>query len=147
MPTFLTELLEKHFLNEDDDLVSKDFLIQNKSKFAELAQNVYDEWDEENIDEYAGGGICHLIADEICNYLAGEGVDCTSVNTCVGENHVFVVAKTDDGVFEIDIPPSTYETGGGYNWQKIHGVQFNTRDIEITMLDLDPDTFDDYIDD
>jgi len=29
----------------------------------------------------------------------------------------------------VDIPPYTYETGGGYNWKKIPDVTFDASDI------------------
>lgn len=132
-------MLLKEILVENS-FITKDFLFNNKDVFANIAQKVYDEWDE-NMDEYGGGGICHLIADEICDYLDNKGFECITVNTCVGENHVFVVVKTDDGVYEVDIPPNTYETGGGYNWEKIPNVQFDENDVVVSMIDSDPNSF------
>ena len=56
-----------------DIILEKNLLAANpfnnlKPEIAKVAQAVYDEWDE-NEDEYAGGGICHLIADEIVSLL------------------------------------------------------------------------------
>jgi hypothetical protein len=37
--------------------------------------------------------------------------------------------------YEIDIHPSTYETGGGYDWKKIPDVVFDGDDIFIGRYD------------
>ncbi len=107
------------------------------------AQGVYDEWDGDD-EDLGGGGICDLIADEMASVLANEGFEAASVLASVGENHIFVVAQTDDGVFSVDIPPGVYETGSGYSWTKIEGVVFEPRDIVIARLSSDPDDFDEY---
>ena len=109
------------------------------------AQNVYDEWDED-VDVYAGGGICHLIADAICDYLYEQNFECSTVSQSIGEVHVYTVVKIPEGVYCIDIPPSTYESGGGYSWEKIPNVEFDKHDLIIDMIDPDPNTFEDYID-
>jgi len=38
------------------------------------AQRVYNDWDENDRDTYAGGGICHIIADAICDVLGELGI-------------------------------------------------------------------------
>lgn len=38
-------------------------------KMVKAAQLEYDLWDESNTDEYAGGGICHMIAEKIADVL------------------------------------------------------------------------------
>jgi len=123
----------------------KDVEAKFAPALAAAAQKVYDDWDEDP-DCYAGGGICHIIADEIASKLIDEGVEATTVSQQIGEQHVYVVAKLKDGVYSIDIPPSTYETGGGYTWQKTKGVQFTKDDILIDKIDGDPRAFKDYID-
>lgn len=115
------------------------------ASLASVAQKVYDAWDE-NEDEYAGGGICHLIASEIAGHLGEQGIDATTVSAQVGEQHVWVVAKLKDGVYEIDIPPGVYETGGGYSWKKIKDVTIDKSDIVVSRLDSDPDSFGQYVD-
>ncbi len=117
-----------------------------RARLAAAAQKVYDDWDE-NEDEYAGGGICHLIADAMVDVLSAAGIEAQSVSAAVGEVHVFVVAKADDGVFSIDIPPGTYETGGGYTWKKIPGVTIDARDVLVDRLSADPDDFDQFTED
>jgi hypothetical protein len=116
-------------------------LINLKPKMAQAAQRVYDEWDESDVDIYAGGGICHLISDAIVDLLSDNGIDAVSFSCSVGENHVMVACEVDDRTYIIDIPPHVYETGGGYSWQKIKGVEFRPNDISI---DLAPENFDAY---
>ncbi len=60
----------------------------------------------------------------------------------IGEQHVYTVVKTKDGVISVDIAPGTYETGAGYTWKKIEGVQFDASDIQFYTIDSDPSTFD-----
>jgi len=61
-------------------IIANDLMSKIKSllpKLAEVSQKEYDKWDEKNVDEYAGGGICHFIADEICDILNSKDIDCT----------------------------------------------------------------------
>lgn len=126
-----------------------------------LAQQTYDDWhqDEEGFDEELGeGGICHLIAEEICSVLASQGLDCGSVSAQVGEQHVWAVVKIDGvrdedgeydrddaGVWSIDIPPGVYESGGGYSWRKKPGVAFEAADVVVTHESRDPDDFERFM--
>ena len=131
-------------------------------KIVAAAQQVYDAWaqDDEGYDEELGsGGICHLIAEDICGVLSEHGLDCGSVNAQVGENHVWVVTKIgevgedgepdrlDAGVWMIDIPPSVYESGGEYNWRKIPGVTFDPSDVVVSRESPDPSDFERYMED
>jgi len=104
-----------------------------KSKIAQAAQRVYDEWNEDP-DEYFGGGICHLIADAIVDVLGDHNIDAVTMSCSVGEVHVNSVALYDDSIYLIDISPYTYEKGGGYSWKKSHDVEFDVRDIIIERL-------------
>lgn len=115
-----------------------------RPKMANIAQDIYDEWDED-AEVYAGGGICHLIADGICSYLADLDIECTTVSCSVGDVHVFVAAKLPDGVYEIDISPYTYESGGGYSWSKIPDVKFEPDDVVVNMLSPNPEDFGNYL--
>lgn len=123
----------------------KQLYNEHAGQIAAVAQKVYDEWDESNVDEYAGGGICHLIAEDVANYLNSIGVEATTVSAEIGDQHVWAVAKLSDGVYNVDISPSVYETGGGYSWEKIPDVKFEAGDIIIERIDPDPDKFDEYI--
>lgn len=108
-------------------------------EMAKKAQKVYDEWnqDEHGMDEeYGGGGICQDIAAELSGVLNDHGIDAQTIdNEGMGEQHVWVIAKMKDGIYEIDIPPSVYETGGGYSWTKRQGVQFDETHITVGKID------------
>lgn len=114
----------------------KEFEAHVSAKVAEIAQKVYDQWDE-NEDEYAGGGICHLIAEDVANHLNDQGIEAQTVSSNF-EQHVYVVAPLKDGVYVIDIHPSVYETGGGYSWKKIQGVKIDKSDVTVSRIDPDP---------
>ena len=118
-----------------------------KVRLARAAQMVYDAWEQDehgNDDEYGGGGICHDIADAMVEVLDGSGIESRSVSQSIGEVHMFVVAKFAEGIYSIDIPPQTYERGSAYTWAKIPGVKFGPEDIDLFLLDKDPDNFDEY---
>lgn len=123
------------------------FLYSLRSQFAQAAQKVYDNWnqDNEDEDELNGGGICHLIADEITHVIydnsKGIGVEATTIQAACGENHIWVATKlsetneydeTETEVFHVDIPYSRYEEGGGYTWRKLPDVIFDEDDIYIS---------------
>jgi hypothetical protein len=108
------------------------------------AQQDYDDWDESDEDTYAGGGICHIIADSISSVLGDAGIDSGPVS-CNYDQHVYVAARFREGVYTIDIPYHVYETGGGFSWKKIPGVRFEPRDVEFYRVSSDPGEFDDYI--
>lgn len=106
------------------------------------AQRVYDDWDE-NEDEYAGGGICHLIADEISGVFAEHDFETMTQSAHQGEQHVWANilhrVQREDGeeditVYEVDIPPGVYENGGGYSWTKIQGVTFTRNELIIEPI-------------
>ena len=114
-----------------------------KSTFVAKAQEIYDDWDED-LEVYAGGGICHLIADGFVEILNQNFPDKTSF-TISDPNEVHVYAAIIDAnmeeiddendevydIYYIDIHHSTYETGAGYNWKKIPNVIFGTDDLSI----------------
>lgn len=107
-------------------------LLSLKPQIALVAQRVYDSWDEEDEDTYAGGGICHLISDAIVDFLYSKGTEATSFSCSVGENHVMVACNFDGDTYIIDISPYVYETGSGYRWNKIKGVKFSPSDVDIS---------------
>ena len=110
---------------------------------------IYDKWDASNETygdfEVGFGGICHLIADKISDYLYKIGIEASSVSSD-SEVHVYVVAKVSEGIFIVDIPPYSYETGGGYRWKKIPDIIFDEDYITITQLDSNPRNFATYVD-
>ncbi len=121
----------------------------NKRKLAARAQKVYDAWDADSDPEHGDpevgfGGICQDIADELVDELLDQGAQASPLSCSVGEQHVMVVGQFTEGVYEIDIAPSTYERGGGYTWTKIPGVTFEPDDITIERLSSDPRDFAEY---
>jgi hypothetical protein len=91
------------------------------------------------------GGICHLIVDAMAD-VVGRNIPnaiATPFSHDMGEVHVSLSVwiepaeenpEEDDmdervELFDVDIPPYTYETGGGYNWKKIPDVTFDASDI------------------
>jgi hypothetical protein len=119
----------------------------DKLALIKAAQDVYDSWGDGLVEELTGGGICHLIAEEMANVLSNHGIEnVATVSAAIGEQHVYVVAAFEEGVFEIDIPPGVYETGGGYNWSRRDGVVFDVNDLVISCLDGDPESFENYTD-
>lgn len=140
---------------EDDEEQEEDFSHLKDEAFVKslmplfvaAAQKVYDEWeqDEEGVDEVLGtGGICQDIASGIAGVLSSHGIDCSEVSQSIGEQHVYVICKLQEGVYEIDIPPYSYETGGGYTWQKIPGVVFDESYVVVHRLSSDPNEFEQY---
>jgi len=128
---------------EDEDkpdfshLPSADVIKQLRPQIAAKAQRVYDEWIQDENDDLNGGGICHLIADEICDILGQANILCTSVSAS-DVQHVYVVAQCQEGVFEVDIPYWLYEEGGGFTWTKLPDIRFEPNDVIIRKLDSDP---------
>ena len=117
---------------------------KEKTELAKVAQSVYDAWkqDADGMDEELGaGGICQDIADEMASHLNSVGLEAVPVAAEIGEQHVWVVARAKDGVFLVDIPPGTYETGGGYNWRKREGVVFGPEDLIVDQLSPSPKDF------
>jgi len=114
------------------------------------AQHIYDSWEQDDQghdEEHGSGGICHAIADEFCNVFSKAGISSTSFNSSIGTNHVWTVIKVKEGVYSVDIPPSTYERGAGYTWTKLKGVRFTPDDIVFEHDSTDPSTFNTYLED
>lgn len=109
------------------------------------AQRDYDNWDESDRDTYAGGGICHIIADSIVEVLGEMGIEAVPVS-CQMEQHVYVAAKFTEGIYSIDIPYHVYEQGGGFSWAKLPDVKFKPGDVVFTRISGDPMDWQNYID-
>lgn len=110
----------------------------------QAAQRDYDNWYESQTDTYAGGGICHIIAESICDVLSDAGINCVTVS-CSHEQHVYVAAQFDEGVYTIDIPYYVYEEGGGFSWRKLPDIKFDANDVVFYKVSGDPADFADYI--
>lgn len=126
-------------------LATKAQLMAIRPDLAKAAQKVYDEWDDARAEELGGGGICQDIADAVSGVLDHHGIESGVVSAAVGDQHVYAIAQVQEGVFEVDIAPHTYEQGGGYNWKKIPGVKFDSNDISISLIEKDPDKFDEIM--
>lgn len=128
----------KYFLENSLNSELKVKLDKLKPSIAQVAQSVYDAWDEENVDEYANGGICHLIADKVAALLDKNGIG-SLTHSLDYKQHVVVIAydETNKESFMVDIPESIYETGGGFQWSKIPDVVFDQHDVEVISIDYD----------
>jgi|GEM_PF-3397742 len=113
-------------------------------KFAEAAQNIYDEWDatadpEVGDWEVGFGGICHLIADKMADALSKNPNMWAATNSTeyAGSPHVNILVFSKDNTegYIVDINPFRYESGGGYTWKKIPDVEFNNMDVIISRID------------
>lgn len=118
-----------------------------RSDFCEAAQAVYDNWDQDvegHCDEYAHGGICHDIAEAICDVLYKNEIGCTTFSPSIGDVHVWAVADIEGEAYRVDIIPYLYEQGGGYTWKKIPDIIFEDDDIIIESMGY---PFSDYLED
>lgn len=107
-------------------------------------QKAYDQWEQDADgmnDELGAGGICQDIAEEIAGVLSLSGIDAGTVSASVGDQHVYVLAKLADGVYEVDISPRLYESGSGYTWKKKPGVKFDPSMISVFRISGNPNDF------
>jgi hypothetical protein len=111
-------------------------------KFLEAAQEVYDEWeqDENGYDFMHGtGGICDSIADAILDVVTEHTRYETQRHFCIHEWHASALVYSPENreVYQIDIPYHVYETGDMYVWTKIPDVTFTRNHLVITEEDYD----------
>lgn len=108
--------------------------------FAKAAQEVYDAWeqDEEGLScDFGAGGIC----DQISQALGGVVAELTDQDVqttdggAMGDDHAWLVVYNKTEIYEVDIPPSVYESGRGYSWTKHPDVKFSPHDIVINPMD------------
>jgi hypothetical protein len=117
----------------------KEQLLALAPQMAAAAQQVYDEWeqDEEGLDiEHGPGGICDRISQAITDVIVtniGE-VDILEGGQ-EGDDHAYIIAFNDSEAYMVDIPAGLYETGGGYSWQKIPDVEFTAHDVVVAPID------------
>jgi hypothetical protein len=107
-------------------------------------QAEYDRWDESDEDTYGGGGICHLIADELVRVLDEAGIEASSVSS-MHEQHVYVGVKVAEGVYALDVPYSQYEVGSMFTWTKIQGVVFGPQSLTWYRVSANPDDYESYL--
>jgi len=128
-------------ISDSAQLPTLAMLKQLRPEMVQVAQHAYDAWDEEERDTYAGGGICHIIADAILDVLYQHNITATTQSSS-HEQHVYVVAQVEEGVYMVDIHHSIYERGGGFSWTKVPDVVFEPDDITFYRISGDPDEFD-----
>jgi len=128
-------------------------LNQLLPELARRVQKEYDEWNQEadpetGDSELGFGGICQNFAYIIAEAV-GEltGFDTAIMSAQIGEQHVWAIVRTPEGIYEIDIPACVYETGGGYNWKKIPDITFTEQDFVINLIDSDPNVWEEFLDD
>lgn len=107
-------------------------------------QAEYDRWDESDEDTYGGGGICHLIADELVRVLDEAGIEASTVSS-MHEQHVYVGVKLVEGVYALDVPYSQYEIGSMFTWTKIQGVVFGPESLTWYRVSANPDDYKAYV--
>ena len=128
--------------------------MENKLKslipdFIKTAQTVYNDWEQSEdgeSEEYGTGGICDVIADEMCNVVYEKtDYNCFSnYNEIDCHSSIYVYDSDNKLLFNVDIPPYVYETGTGYNWKKLKNIQFQKEDVILhDMTEL----YSEYIDD
>lgn len=119
---------------------SLQILMALRPQMAQKAQAIYDAWEqnEEGLDEeLGGGGICDQIAQELADVIISNTSFDIRDGGAEGDDHAWLIVRTPEGLYSIDIHPSVYETGSGYSWKKIPDVQFSPEDVEIFKLDYD----------
>lgn len=142
-------VIEVHEKNEEKLNSIKEVNNEVLDQMVSVAQKEYNDWvqDEDGHNEELGrGGICHLIADELVTVLYNNNIENCQTVCSTYEQHVYVVGKFTEGVYQIDIPYSVYETGAAFTWKKIPDVVFERNDIVISRLDSDPYSFEQYVD-
>lgn len=126
---YLMEVLDPH----PADLAQQ--LWQLRPAMAQAAQVIYDSWDQDDeYDDFGGGGICDAVADAIGDILVQHGIDYT-MGGHEGDDHAYVVAYDKSKAFIVDIPCQLYERGGGYSWVKQPEVVFTPEHIVIEKTD------------
>lgn len=113
-------------------------LMRLREDMAKAAQEVYDNWqqEEDGTDwELGMGGICDRVSEAMSlaiEYGIKKGIPFRLREAGGdGDDHSWLLAFNDDEMYEIDIPPSVYETGGGYAWKKRPGVEITEDDVIV----------------
>ena len=116
---------QKESANFLGGLSVRDEIHEALPEIVAAAQEEYNLWEQKDgIDEeYGAGGICDALASRFGGILAARGFDIVDGGQD-GDDHSFIFAQKRGEVFSVDIDPGNYETGGGYSWKKIPGVEF-----------------------
>ena len=141
---YYSSMFENTLNNEEKAVFDK--LMFLRSNIAQAAQLVYDEWDPSDVDTYANGGICNLIAPEIASVVQKsfpEYIVLTALYESPNHEYVQLIIASDEefyeesidkdvSVFDIDIPYNIYEIHNSeYDWSKIENVTFVENNVVI----------------
>ena len=114
-----------------------DELLAVREQMAAAAQQVYDEWeqDEEGLDEqFGGGGICDEIQSAMSGVIA-QNIECElDDGGWEGDDHANLIASRGNEKYLVDIPARVYESGGGMNWRKTPDVLISADDVIIVSI-------------
>lgn len=121
---------------EDNGNPLESQLISLRAEIADVAQDVYDDWDPEGGWD-PGGGICDVVCTEIQNVIHNKLPVDSRLGGWEGDDHAWLIVYTDDEAYGVDIPPDVYETGGGYNWEKLPDVEIEPSDVVIWEIPRD----------
>lgn len=112
-----------------------------RSELAQAAQAVLDDWeqDEEGLHEELGaGGICDRVSEAMSAVVSNKIADINiTEGGQPGDDHAYFIAYDEDEAFAVDIPPSVYETGGGYSWKKIPDAVIEASDVVFSEIERD----------
>lgn len=115
-------------LNKENEFYYQ--LSRLKPQIALEAQKIIDDWD----DDYEGGK-CDEIAQMIGNVILQHfDVEIESYGHD-GDDHAAVIVSDGQETYLVDIPAHIYETGGGYNWQKVPNVKITSDHISIAPIE------------
>lgn len=122
---------------------SLQILMSLRQSFIEEAQQIYNEWqtrmDEYGDEQYGFGGICDTISRAIEEVIAANTNFESAEGGEEGGDHSWVVVKTPEGYYSIDLPYCVYERRKGFmEYEKIPDVQLSPEHIEIDFLGNDP---------
>ena len=119
--------------------IKMDDLRALRGEIAAAANAVLDEWqqDDDGMDPtFGAGGACDQVATAVAGVLAEHGYD-TYGGGQDGDDHAWVVVHDGRIAVSVDIPPSVYETGGGYVWRKRDGASVKPEDVEMAEVGLE----------
>lgn len=104
---------------------------------AQAAAEIYHAWDASDPEfgdaEHGFGGICDAVSQEMGDILAHHDIDTAEAGQ-TGDGHAWLIAYDEAEAVEVDLPYHHYETGGGYEWQKIPDVKIIPEMLEIHSI-------------
>ena len=133
----ISQLKEKRNMNWYKQAQVSDFFYELsllRPKMAQAAQEIYDDWDEEDFITGGGAGICDEIAETIGGTIVLNIEAEIREGGHDGDEHAWIIVSKNGESYGVDIPYGIYEQGGGYAWTKIPGVIFSPDYVEICKI-------------